>query len=144
MRDSIDYNLKYSWRVQLNNGQVYYDEDNSKSGEKASWLKLADLLSSNSNLRINSMQIFRTKDNEGNPENLISVSAPRSNADGYFFLKRASMTMGGPQSQEAGIGFLMGDRVQITWFNMNQMIPTESNIRKKDECGVSLIINNPE
>lgn len=137
MNTEIDYNLDVSWRVQLSDGTILFDKDESP----AHWLSLRHYIESNLDKNIVSMQVFKTKNNPPGSE-FIGISVPKSNAKGYFFSKRMSSVIGGGSSEEIGFGFMQGDLVSITWLDPKNFLPTQSEIRSKERCEQGLIVNN--
>ena len=137
MNTEIDYNLDISWRVELNDGSILFDKQESPS----SWLNLKHYIHSNLDKNIVAMQVFKTKNNPPGSE-FIGISVPKSNAKGYFFSKRLSSVIGGQSSEDIGFGFMQGDLVSITWLEPKSFLPIQSEIRSKERCEQGLIVNN--
>ena len=142
MNPEIDYSIPYSWRAALSNGEVVFDKNNTNTGEKSEWLKLKDYITDNSSIRIVSIQLFQTKNNPEGQEDFIGVSVPRDNAEGYFYAKRTSVSMGSRSTEDIGVGYLLGDEIRITWFDAYKFLPTNSEAREKSNGGASLLLNN--
>ena len=137
MRDTISPDVPLGWRVTLSDGSTYYDHNRDTDSGQPSWFELSDLISSDEDLRISSMQLVLQAEGD-----LHSVGSGRDRCDGYFFSKRISTTLGEGSSQENfAIGHLVDGKVHISWYNY-QLHALESEIRNESDCGFGLIKND--
>ena len=137
MKETINENLLIGWRVTLNDGTTLYDQDRETESGQPSWFELQELIKSNENLNIYSMQLT-LKGNDG----IHSVGSGQDGCEGYFFSKRASTFLGeGGSRENFAIGHLIDGKVRITWYNY-QLHALESEIRDESDCGFGLIKND--
>ena len=137
MKETINPNVPICWRVTLNNGETYYDQDRETETGQPSWFELSDLINSNQELKIHSMQLLLQAGDD-----IHSAGSGRDGCDGYFFSKRVSTVLGDPSSSENfAIGHPIDGKVHVTWYNY-QLHALESEIRNESDCGFGLIKND--
>ena len=131
--------LPVGWIATLNNGNKFYDWDYETESGKNSWLELSDHLLENETLFIVSLQLYNKK-NFSSSGDFAGVTISSPNNEGFFFCKRMSSVLGSKKfsGNNYGIGYLLENKVHITWFN-EKVQAIESEIREKEACGFGLI-----
>jgi hypothetical protein len=121
------------WVVQLDNGETIYQDDGRPGMDPPSaWIRLGNYVRNNGFKIVGLLFQFRSHNVHIEP-----------NAEGYYFAKGAIGYAGAPETfQQFVAGFLKEGIIYKTWFQVPELIVSQTGEQLAETAGLSLIRND--